>query len=217
MNEHNQSKENSNSTKKTTLENIPDVDHFHASDFPEIVMTPETNYISILGSGAPGTPAFYRKKSFISDLLSTLTYTEHVSDTLPIIEILYWYPKDAPTADIANFYSINPISSLRYRIMAKINDQTTMNDIILARRSAASTAETNNEALELFTLPKQMVIQVMHHGPFANELETLEQLGAVADYHGVSKNGPHHEIHIDPFTRDTPQDTLRTILRDPVI
>ncbi|WP_117170227.1 GyrI-like domain-containing protein [Paraliobacillus sediminis] len=217
MNEHNKSKENSNNTKKTTLENIPNIDHFQASDFPEIVMTPETNYISILGSGAPGTPEFYRKKSFISDLVSTLTYTEHVSDTFPMIEILYWYPEDAPTVDIAKFYSINPISSLHYRIMAKINDQTTMNDIILARRSAGSIADTNNEALELFTLPKQMVIQVMHHGPFANELETLERLGASADHHGVSKSGPHHEIHIDPFTRDTPQDTLRTILRDPVI
>ena len=33
---------------------------------------------------------------------------------------------------------------------------------------------------------------------------------------GVVRSGPHQELHLDPFTLDTPQDTLRTILRDPV-
>jgi hypothetical protein len=41
-------------------------------------------------------------------------------------------------------------------------------------------------------------------------------LGAFADGAGVARSGPHHEIHLDAFTRQTPQDALRTILRDPV-
>jgi hypothetical protein len=133
-----------------------------------------------------------------------------------VIEILYWYPDDALSVDIADFYSVNPTSSLLYRIMARIHNDTTMEDIVHARRSAGSTADVDNEELEIYTLPKQLVVQVMHLGPFANEFETLERLGTVADYHGVRRSGPHHEIHLDPFTRSTPQDTLRTILRDPV-
>lgn len=60
------------------------------------------------------------------------------------------------------------------------------------------------------------MVQVMHVGPFANEFDTLERLGALADNHSVKRNGPHHEIHLDPFTRETPQARLCTILRDPV-
>jgi hypothetical protein len=58
--------------------------------------------------------------------------------------------------------------------------------------------------------------KALHHGPFADEFGTLERLGAFADGAGVARSGPHHEIHLDAFTRQTPQDALRTILRDPV-
>jgi hypothetical protein len=68
----------------------------------------------------------------------------------------------------------------------------------------------------VFALPESTAVQVMHHGPFADEFGTLERLGAFADGAGVARSGPHHEIHLDAFTRQTPQDALRTILRDPV-
>jgi hypothetical protein len=56
----------------------------------------------------------------------------------------------------------------------------------------------------------------MHHRPFAEEFPTLELPGGLAQARGARRSGPHHEIHMDGFTRGTPQDTLRTILRDPV-
>ncbi|MFD5360821.1 GyrI-like domain-containing protein [Streptomyces tendae] len=65
-------------------------------------------------------------------------------------------------------------------------------------------------------LPESRVVQVMHHGPFKGEFETLARLGAFARERGLRRSGPHREIHIDPFTAQTPQDALRTILRDPV-
>ena len=99
--------------------------------------------------------------------------------------------------------------------MAQIDDAATLDDIAEARVATASTSDKGDE-LEIFTIPEQLVVQVMHHGFFSNELETLARLGAEADAHGVTRSGPHQEIHLDPFTLDTPQDILRTIIRDPV-
>lgn len=191
-------------------------EHLHAHSSPEIVWAPETKYISILGTGAPGTDEFYRKMALITDFASMLGREGFAPDSVPVIEILYWYPEDAISVDIADFYSINPIPSLLYRIMARIHNDTAMEGIEQERRSVESTADIDVKQLEIFTLPKRLVVQVMHVGPFADEFGTLERLGALAEYHGVTRNGPHHEIHLDPFTRSTPQDRLRTILRDPV-
>jgi hypothetical protein len=70
--------------------------------------------------------------------------------------------------------------------------------------------------VELFALPEQDVVQVMHHGPFAEEFGTLARLGEFAQGLGLHRTGPHHELHLDGFSRETPQHSLRTILRDPV-
>ncbi|QKX50261.1 hypothetical protein HF394_06470 [Planococcus glaciei] len=216
-------KYNRNETNVHDMENsdierqdTPATEHLHAHSSPEIVLTAETRYISILGTGAPGTDEFYRKMAYITDVAKDLARKGYAPDSAPVIEILYWYPEDAIAVGIADFYSINPISSLHYRIMAWIHNDIIIEDIEHEARSVGSTTVGDVKGLEIFTLPKQLAVQVMHVGPFANEFGTLERLGALADYYGVKRSGPHHEIHLDPFTRKTPQDRLRTILRDPV-
>lgn len=197
-------------------QDIPETEHLYAHSSPEIVWAPGTRYISILGTGAPGTDEFYRKMACITDAAAALARKGCAPDAPPVIEILYWYPEDAATVGIEDFYSINPISSLYYRIMARIHDDTALEDIKHLRRSVESPTDNDITALEIFTLPKQLVVQVMHVGPFADEFGALERLGALADERSVKRSGPHHEIHLDAFTRETPQDRLRTILRDPV-
>jgi hypothetical protein len=96
-----------------------------------------------------------------------------------------------------------------------VSNTVTADDIAEARRIARSAFDDDDE-VELFSIPEQLVIQVMHHGPFSGELDTLARLGVAAASFGVVRSGPHQEIHLDPFTPGTPQDTLRTILRDPV-
>lgn len=211
-------KYNRNDTRNSDIEgqDIPTTEHLHAHSFPEIVWTSETRYISILGTGAPGTDEFYRKMAYITDVANTFAQKGYAPDSAPVIEILYWYPEGATSVNIADFYSINPIPSLHYRIMVRIYNDTIIEDIDYTRRSVEITANIDRRGLGIFILPKQLVVQVMHVGPFANEFGTLERLGALADYQGVRRSGPHHEIHLDPFTRSTPQERLRTILRDPV-
>ena len=79
--------------------------HFHASDDPEFVRTPSVTYASILGAGSPGTDEFYRKKVLVSDIARQLG-----NGTTPVIEIQYWYPEGSVPVEIADFYSVNPVS-----------------------------------------------------------------------------------------------------------
>lgn len=185
--------------------------HFHASDDPEFVRTPAVTYASILGAGSPGTDEFYRKKALIGEVARRLG-----NGTTPVIEIQYWYPEGSAPVKIADFYSVNPVPSLRYRLLAVIPDNITAEDLNTARTGAANSSLRPIDDLELFTIPEHDVVQVMHHGPFAEEFGTLARLGTFARTQGKHRNGPHHELHLDGFERETPQDTLRTVLRDPV-
>jgi hypothetical protein len=186
--------------------------HLHASDAPEHVRTPRVDYVAVLGEGAPGSDEFYRKKILVSDIARILT----ASEGTPVVELQFWYPAGSTPVEIADFYSVNPISTLRYRVLARVPDGTTGADIAAARARAASTADTAGDDLTAFSIPEQEVVQVMHHGPFADEFATLERLGGFARRRDLHRAGPHHEIHLDAFTRTTPQNILRTILRDPV-
>ena len=187
-------------------------EHLHAADEPEYVRTPRVDYVAVLGSGAPGSDEFYRKKVLVSDIAHELDG----SAATPVVELQFWYPETATSVEIADFYSVNPIPSLIYRVLAQIPSSTSEADIAGARARAASVADTDTDEVTPFSIPEQDVVQVMHHGPFAEEFGTLKRLGAFATQRELRRAGPHHEIHLDAFTRATPQDTLRTILRDPV-
>jgi hypothetical protein len=185
--------------------------HLHAADEPEYVRSPAATYVSIHGSGSPGTDEFYRKKALVGDVARQLNGGEE-----PAIEIQYRYPAGSIPVGIGDFYSVNPISSLLYRVLAVVPDDTSTDDVTAARTHAASSSDRSGDTVELHTTPEQDVVQVMHHGPFAEEFATLGRLGSFARELGLRRSGAHHELHLDGFTRDTPQDTLRTILRDPV-
>ncbi|MFC0250144.1 GyrI-like domain-containing protein [Citricoccus parietis] len=185
--------------------------HLHASDHPEFVRVPAVTYASVAGSGSPGTDEFYRKMALMGDITRQVT-----GDASPVIEIQYWYPEGSTPVEIADFYTVNPVPSLLYRVLSAVPEDTTTEVLTAARDRAASTADRPGDLIGMHTTPEQNVAQVMHHGPFSEEFATLERLGALAQQHGAHRSGPHHEIHLDGFTRETPQGTLRTILRDPV-
>jgi hypothetical protein len=171
------------------------------------------DYVAVLGDGAPGSDQFYRKKLLVSDIARLLTQ----NDEVPVVELQFWYPENSTPVEIADFYSVNPIPSLLYRVLAQVPDGTTEADIAAARTRAASASDTGTDDVTVFSIPEQDVVQVMHHGPFSQEFATLERLGNYARRRDLHRAGPHHEIHLDAFTRATPQDALRTILRDPVV
>ena len=187
-------------------------EHLHAADDPEYVRTPAVTYVAVSGDGPPGTDVFYRKKTLVAGIAGEL----NDAGSTPVVEIQYWYPEGSTPVEIADFYSVNPVPSLLYRVLSQVPAGTTQTDIDTARIQVVSAVGATSDEVTVLSIPEQDVVQVMHHGPFAEELTTLERLGDFARRRRVRRSGPHHEIHLDAFTRSTPQDSLRTILRDPV-
>lgn len=193
---------------------LPLTDHYAASDEPELVRSPAARYAFVTGAGAPGDHEYYRKKTLIVDVARVLAPAPDTSE--PVAEGQYWYPEGSTPVGIADFYSVNPVSALHYRLLVAVGAATTDDDLANARITAASPSDTAADRLELLDLPEETTVQVMHHGPFADELATLDRLARFADRSGVARNGPHREIYLDAYTSTTPQEALRTILRDPV-
>lgn len=199
--------------------NIPDAfsSYYAASTKPEIVEIGEMNYLSLLGTGSPGTTQFYQKKKAILEFVGHLqnlvkgTGKEFKSD---IVEIFYWFDEKHGFVDIGDFYTTLDLSLLQYRIAILLPEFITAEDI-------ENTINKNGtipfaSEFEKFVYTAGTCVQVMHVGPFADELETLPILQDFADHNKLAKSGMHHEIHVTHFEQGQSQKHLKTILRDPV-
>ncbi|MGW2094425.1 GyrI-like domain-containing protein [Promicromonospora sukumoe] len=186
-----------------------------AGDEPELVRSPATRYVAVLGAGAPGNEEYYRRMALVSDVARSLV-RDPAAPEVSVVEGQYWYPEGSAPVGIADFYSVHPVTDLSYRLMVAVDAATTADDVAAARAAAASPSDTAGDVLEVVDLPEEDVVQVMHHGPFADELATLDRLGRFAAGTGVARSGPHREVYLVAYTAETPQDGLRTILRDPV-
>lgn len=191
--------------------------YYSASTEPEIVEIGRMNYLSILGSGSPGTPIFYEKKKAIIDFLQQLqkefTQKEKAFKS-DIVEIFYWFDEKEGFVDIGDFYTTLSLDILKYRIAVVIPDFITAQNIEV-------TAENHKEIpfasqFETFDYNAGKCVQLMHLGPFAGELVTLPILQNFASESGLRKSGMHHEIHITYFEKGQSQANMQTILRDPV-
>lgn len=191
----------------------PMTPHLFAADEPELVRAPVTSYIATAGSGRPGTADFYRRKELITAIARALPPELRVDEADGVVEVLYRYPVGSTPVNIADFYTVNPLDDLEYTVVAQVGAGTTEDDV---RTAALRVPAAPKEDVGLVVLPERLVVQVMHHGPFADEYATLDRLGEFAAARGLSRAGDHHEIHLDPFSPTSRQDRLRTILRDPV-
>lgn len=193
--------------------------YYTANEKPELIEVEQASYVSLLGSGSPGTDIFYEKKQAIKQFKEKLEL--HFKATPKafqnsIVEIFYWFDEDkVGYIDIGNFYTTVDLSLLHYRIAIRIPDTITAIDL--------QTFIGNNpyipfaDAIEHFTYTAGRSVQLLHKGPFAGELQTLPILQQFATAKGYKKSGMHHEIHLTQFEKGQSQANLHTILRDPVI
>ena len=193
-------------------------DYYTASGQPEIVKIARASYVSILGSGSPGTDAFYAKKkanaAFNKALQKSFAHTGNAF-TGTVIEIFYWFDEDkVGYVDIGDFYTTVDLALLRYRIAIRIPEFVTDEHIrqVAGERQDIPFAS----AFERFEYTAGTCVQLLHRGPFAGELETLPILQQFATANGLKKSGMHHEIHLVNFEKGQSQAHLQTILRDPV-
>jgi hypothetical protein len=70
--------------------------------------------------------------------------------------------------------------------------------------------------LRLESFEEGLVIQTMHIGPYATEMETIAKMDAFAEVNEYILHGRHHEIYMGDPRKAAPE-KLKTILRHPVM
>ncbi|PVU82572.1 hypothetical protein DDP54_05665 [Cellulomonas sp. WB94] len=187
---------------------------YRAGDAPARLTVPPLRLLMVDGEGDPNTAPGY------ADAVGTLYAVSYGLRgmvkaaggqpwTVMPLEGLWW-------ADDMATFSTDDRRGWRWTMMIAQPDVVTAE--MVATAVAAATAKGRAPAAALVRLDvydEGDAVQVMHHGPYADEAPTIAALHrAVADL-GLVLRGKHHEIYLNDPRRVAPA-ALRTILRQPV-
>ena len=195
--------------------------HYYSSkEAPELIEVEKAKFISIHAKGSFTDKIFYNR-------ITALTHTAHAVKELfensdqafdvSVLEGLYWYDEQKYGAiRISRIYDTFPLRELEYRLMIRIPEYVTPEDILKAKKAVAPVYKALSSNAEFFELNEGTCAQILHVGPFAYEAETLREVESFVEKKHLVKNGSHHEIYLVDFTKVDSQEGLRTILREPV-
>lgn len=187
---------------------------WRAPDAPQRLTVPPLQYLMVDGAGDPATvPAYADAVGTLYAVSYGLRFAVKAAggEPWPVMPLqgLWW------AADMAGFSMERRGDWLWTMLIAQpaVVTQTMVDDAVAAavRKKAAPSAA----GVRLAVLDEGDVVQVMHHGPYADEPPTIAALHAWIADAGLALRGTHHEIYLgDP--RRTPPEKLLTILRQPV-
>jgi hypothetical protein len=187
---------------------------------PVMVDLPELGYLMIDGQGAPDEGAEYPTTDFQRAFaaLFPVVYTikfrfKRDGLVMPILPLeALWF-----TAADGSFDVHMPQEQWGWRAMLAVSDDVTPaifeEAVAEVRRKKGDSAELDRLRFERWC--EGRCAQVMHVGPYSEELPTIELLHAFIAAQGCRPRGPHHEIYLgDPRRADPAK--LKTVLRQPV-
>jgi hypothetical protein len=184
----------------------------------EVVEVPALNFVMIDGAiepgAAPGTsPAFKQALealygiSYGLKFMSKLRKENPIDYTVMALEALWWVED--------GIFDIQQPGNWCWTAMMMQPDHITS----AMYQSALSQLrkKKENPALEKLrfeTFQEGLCLQMMHIGPYAQEMATIAMIDAYAAVNGYRLHGKHHEIYLgDPMRSDPSK--LKTVLRHP--
>lgn len=189
---------------------------FTAKTEPGVVRVPAVKYLYVEGKGDPRTGQEFREAI---GALVTLAYTLKFSlkksarpRELPImpLQALWWM------AGGRKFSTRAPRSAWRWRALLAVPGFVTRTMIDKARREAlARRPSASLKKAKLTRWKEGLCAQVLHVGPYAAEMPTIDRLHEFIRARGYRPKGRHHEIYLSDPSR-TPAKKLKTILRQPM-
>ena len=184
------------------------------------VTVPRLQFLMVDGSGDPNGPAF----SAAVQALYMLSYT-----------LRFWAKKHPAPAGWQEF-GVAPLEALwhvpgvngpfaadaprkdwRWTAMImqpEFIDQTLVDEARVEAADRKPAVDTSRVRLESFD--EGHCVQIMHIGPYSEELPNIQRLDEYMGEHGLSSNGKHHEVYLSDPMKTAP-DKLKTVLRHPVI
>ena len=189
---------------------------------PQIVEVPSMNYIAVRGKGNPNAKdgeyqqaigvlyaiAYTLKMSYKTDY-KIEGFFEYV---VPPLEG-FWWQDGVEGVDYSNKDTFQWISVIR------LPDFVTEKDFAWAVKTASEKKKIDCSQAEFLTIEEGLCVQIMHHGSFDSEPETitlmdeyLKEQGYVNDFSDLRR---HHEIYMSDARRVTPE-KWKTVIRHPV-
>lgn len=194
--------------------------YYTAKTKPEIIDLPPTHYLSITGQGDPNAEDFGAKVQALYATAYTLKFASKGKGrdfVVAKLEGLWWYD-EGKYSDLTMTESVQkvPRTDWQYRLLIQLPDFVKP----AAVAEAVETVWTKKQLdlaknVSLHELHEGKVVQMLHHGPYATEIESLLIMKDFMDQQGFQRNGLHHEIYLSDVNKTAPE-KLKTILREPV-
>lgn len=191
-------------------------------DKPEIVTVPKANYIAVRGTGNPNESGGEYQKAM--GVLYSVAYTLKMSYktdykmegffeyVVPPLEGFWWQEgvEGIDYTDKDSFYWISVI---------RLPDFVTKKDFEWAVQTATQKKKIDCSKAEFLTIDEGLCVQIMHHGPFDDEPETVALMDAYIEANGYENDFSdarlHHEIYLSDARKVAPE-RWRTVIRHPI-
>lgn len=167
------------------------------------------------GNGPGTSPAFRNAMEALYGISYTLKFMSKLRKDNPIdytvmgLEGLWWVE--------SGDFDITRPEGWRYTVMIMqpdhITDEMYQDALRQLRSKRGDQPAFARLRLEDFT--EGTCIQIMHIGPYSQEMATIAVMDAFAQQQGYQLHGKHHEIYLGDPRRASPE-KLKTILRHPI-
>lgn len=189
---------------------------------PQIVNVPKANYIAVRGKGDPNTEngEYQRAMRVLYSLAYTLKMsykTDYHIDgfyeyVVPPLEG-FWWQEHSESIDYADKSSFCWISVIR------LPEFIQKQDFDWAVDTAEKKKKLDCSLAEFLTIDEGLCVQMMHHGTYDSEPQTVAIMEAYLTEHGYANDFSdvrmHHEIYLSDPRKASP-DKWKTVIRHPI-
>jgi hypothetical protein len=185
-----------------------------------LITVPQYNFLKIDGKGDPNGPEFQEAVQALYSISYTLKFWSKGHSvpngwqefSVAPLEALWWVAgNDQKTMNM------NVDRSLwRWTAMLRQPDFIDLQLVSAARTEVETKKQSPSLSRVRFeSFEEGIAVQILHIGPYADELPNILKITNYMNEHGFESNGLHHEIYLGDPRRTSP-DKLKTVLRHPV-
>ncbi len=189
---------------------------------PQIVTIPKMNYIAVRGKGNPNEEGGAYQQAI--SVLYAVAYTLKMSYktdykiegffecVVPPLEG-FWWQDGVAGVDYANKDDFNWI------LVIRLPEFVTKKDFAWAVETAAKKKKLDCSKVEFMIIEEGLCVQIMHHGSYDSEPETVALMDAYLAENGyvndLNAERLHHEIYLSDPRKAAPV-KWKTVIRHPI-
>ena len=131
---------------------------------------------------------------------------------VPPLEGLWWQEQ-------CEGFDYTDKSSFQWISLIRLPDFVTKDDFDWAVQTAEKKKKMDCSAAEFLTIEEGLCVQIMHHGPFDTEAESIALMDAYLEEQGyindMNDERRHHEIYMSDARKVAPE-KWKTVIRHPI-